>query len=91
MAKRTVVFIHGLWIHTSSWQPWMQFFNENGYDTLNPAWPGDSSTVEESRTNPQPIANRGVKEVADSYTSRLINLFLLFHFKICNGFFCKIA
>jgi non-heme chloroperoxidase len=74
VAKRTIVFIHGLWVHASSWQPWMEFFNENGYDTLNPAWPGDSPTVDESRAHPQPIANRGVVEVADSYAKVIASL-----------------
>lgn len=67
MAKGTIVFIHGLWIHSSSWQPWMDFFKQNGYDTFNPAWPGDAATVSECRSNPQAIANRGVTEIADSY------------------------
>ena len=74
MAKATVVFIHGLWIHTSSWQSWMDFFNEHGYDTLNPAWPGDSSTVAECRAHPQAIANRGVTEIADSYARVIATL-----------------
>ena len=74
MAKRTVVFIHGLWIHSSSWQPWMQFFKDNGYEVINPAWPGDSATVAECRANPQPIANRGVVEIADSYTKIIATL-----------------
>jgi pimeloyl-ACP methyl ester carboxylesterase len=69
MQKRTIVFIHGLWIHASSWQGWMSFFNEHGYTTINPGWPGDSATVAESRTNAQSIANRGVQEVADSYAN----------------------
>lgn len=67
MAKRTVLFIHGLWIHASSWEPWMKYFNQNGYETMNPGWPGDSPTVAESRDSPQFIANRGVTQVADSY------------------------
>jgi pimeloyl-ACP methyl ester carboxylesterase len=67
MAKKTIVFIHGLWIHASSWQPWMDFFQQQGYYTLNPGWPGDSATVEACRSNPAPIANRGVTEIADSY------------------------
>jgi non-heme chloroperoxidase len=67
MSKRTIVFIHGLWIHASSWQPWMDFFNQQGYETLNPPWPGDSPTVELCRDHPQAIANRGVKEIADRY------------------------
>lgn len=67
MSKRAIVFIHGLWIHASSWQPWMDFFRQHGYETTNPAWPGDGATVTASRENPQSIANRGVTEVADSY------------------------
>lgn len=74
MAKRTVVFIHGLWIHSTSWQPWMDFFQQNGYETLNPPWPGDSATVAECRANPQSIANRGVTEVADSYAKVIATL-----------------
>lgn len=74
MSKKTVVFIHGLWIHASSWQPWMQFFNENGFETLSPAWPGDSATVAESRANPKPIAKRGIVEVANSYAEVISTL-----------------
>ncbi|MEO8765608.1 MAG: alpha/beta hydrolase [Ginsengibacter sp.] len=74
MAKRTIVFIHGLWIHTSSWQPWMDFFNQHGYKTLNPAWPGDLPTIAECRANPESIANRGVTEIADSYARVIASL-----------------
>jgi non-heme chloroperoxidase len=74
MAKKTIVFIHGLWIHTSSWQPWMGFFNQQGYETLNPGWPGDSATVAECRANPQAIANRGVSEIANSYAKIIASL-----------------
>ena len=35
MAKKVVVFIHGLWIHASSWKSWIEFFNQHGYQTLN--------------------------------------------------------
>ena len=69
MAKRSIVFIHGLWIHSSSWQPWMDFFNQQGYETINPGWPGDAASVAECRNNPQAIANRGVTEIADSYAA----------------------
>ena len=74
MANKTIVFIHGLWIHASSWQPWMNFFNSHGYKTMNPGWPGDSSTVAECRNNAQAIANRGVTEVADSYAKIIASL-----------------
>jgi non-heme chloroperoxidase len=74
MAKKKIVFIHGLWIHTSSWKPWMDFFSQQGYETLNPPWPGDSATVAECRNNPQPIANRGVAEIADNYAKVIASL-----------------
>jgi pimeloyl-ACP methyl ester carboxylesterase len=74
MAKRKIVFIHGLWMHASSWKPWMDFFNQHGYETLNPPWPGDGSTVEQCRANPQAIANRGVTEIVDSYAKVISSL-----------------
>ena len=74
MEKRKIIFIHGLWIHSSSWKPWMDFFNQRGYETLNPSWPGDSATVAECRANPQAIANRGVTEIADSYARVIATL-----------------
>jgi pimeloyl-ACP methyl ester carboxylesterase len=52
----------------------MQLFKENGYETLNPGWPGDSPTVAGSRANSRAIANRGVKEVADSYANIIATL-----------------
>jgi pimeloyl-ACP methyl ester carboxylesterase len=71
---KTIVFIHGLWMHTSSWQQWMDFFNEQGYETLNPSWPGDAETVAECRANPEAIANRGVTEIVDSYAKVIATL-----------------
>ena len=72
--SKTIVFIHGLWMHTSSWQPWMDFFKQHGYETMNPGWPGDSPTVAGCRANPKSIANRGVKEIADNYAKIIVTL-----------------
>jgi non-heme chloroperoxidase len=27
-----VVFIHGPWLHSTSWQPWADLFRQAGYD-----------------------------------------------------------
>src|SRR5215813_3723915 len=64
-----VVFIHGLWLHASSWEPWLDLFHEAGYAPVAPGWPGDSDTVELSRANPDAIANRGVDEVTEHFAS----------------------
>jgi len=69
MDKKPILFIHGLWIHASSWLPWMEFFRQYGYDSLNPGWPGEGETVALSRANPGAAAGRGVREIADNYAS----------------------
>lgn len=73
-AQKRVVFIHGLWLHASSWENWIEFFREAGYDAPAPGWPGDSSTVEETRLHPESIAGKGVDEVTEHY-ARIIRSF----------------
>jgi pimeloyl-ACP methyl ester carboxylesterase len=72
--RTTIVFVHGLWMHASSWEPWVEFFQAHGYDAINPPWPGDSSTVAESRANPDAIAGHGITEVADHYAAIIAKL-----------------
>src|SRR3954453_5180353 len=62
-----VVFIHGLWLHATSWQPWIDLFTDKGYAPQAPGWPGDPDTVEAARQNPDSIANRGINEVTGAY------------------------
>ena len=33
-----VLFIHGLWLHSTSWQPWIDLFRDEGYDPSAPGW-----------------------------------------------------
>ena len=58
-----VVFVHGLWMLASSWQPWRTFFEENGYATIAPGWPDDPATVDEARANPRVFAGKSVGQV----------------------------
>ena len=69
MSKPTVVFIHGLWMHSSSWNHWVDYFNQNGFEAVALPWPGDCATVAESRQHPELIAGKGIKEIADSYAN----------------------
>lgn len=62
-----VVFLHGLWIHSASWQPWQALFEERGYETHAPGWPGDGATVEATRRFPDGLAGHGVAEVTEAY------------------------
>jgi pimeloyl-ACP methyl ester carboxylesterase len=63
--RTPVIFIHGLWLLPSSWDPWRQRFDEAGYATLTPSWPDDPETVAEARANPQVFAKKTVGQVAD--------------------------
>jgi non-heme chloroperoxidase len=67
-----VVFIHGLWLLPSSWEAWTDFFKEAGYAPLTPDWPDDPQTVEEARANPDALAKKTLKQVAD-HTTEIIN------------------
>jgi len=60
-----VVFIHGLWLLPSSWANWADFFKQAGYASLTPDWPDDPETVEEARANPDVLAKKTLKQVAD--------------------------
>jgi pimeloyl-ACP methyl ester carboxylesterase len=62
-----VVFIHGLWLHATSWEPWVDLFREASYEPLAPGWPGDPDTVDASRADPDALADHGIDEVTDHY------------------------
>src|SRR5258708_38400901 len=67
-----VVFIHGLWLLPSSWASWAEFFQQAGYAPLTPDWPDDPETVEQARANPDVLARKTLKQVAD-HTTEIIN------------------
>jgi pimeloyl-ACP methyl ester carboxylesterase len=63
-----VVFIHGLWLLPSSWDPWATLFEEAGYVALTPDWPDDPPTVAGARAEPEVLAKKTLKQVADHTT-----------------------
>jgi pimeloyl-ACP methyl ester carboxylesterase len=69
--RTPVVFIHGLWLLPSSWDRWGDFFEEAGYAPVKPVWPDDPETVEEARANPDVLAKKTLKQVAD-HTAEVI-------------------
>jgi pimeloyl-ACP methyl ester carboxylesterase len=69
--RTPVVFIHGLWLLPSSWDNWTSLFEEAGYAALTPDWPDDPETVEQARANPEVLANKGLRQIAD-HTAEVI-------------------
>jgi alpha-beta hydrolase superfamily lysophospholipase len=63
--RTPIVLVHGLWLLPSSWNNWVEYFEQEGYAGLTPDWPDDPETVEEARANPQVLAKKTLKQVAD--------------------------
>ncbi|MGY1794262.1 alpha/beta hydrolase [Geodermatophilus sp. SYSU D00525] len=63
-----VVFIHGLWLLPSSWAGWADLFRQAGYAPLTPDWPDDPDTVEAARAEPEVLARKTLRQVAEHTT-----------------------
>jgi pimeloyl-ACP methyl ester carboxylesterase len=73
-APTPVLFIHGLWLHATSWTSWIELFTAAGYDASAPGWPGDPDTVEEARAHPEAIADHGIDDVVEHYATIIAGL-----------------
>jgi non-heme chloroperoxidase len=62
-----VVFVHGLWLLASSWDPWRTHFEDEGYTTLAPGWPDDPDTAEAARAKPAVFARKSIGQIADHH------------------------
>lgn len=62
-----VIFIHGMWIHATAWEPWLALFTSRGYTVSAPGWPGDASTVAETREHPEAMNDIGIGELVAHY------------------------
>ncbi|HEX5546158.1 MAG TPA: alpha/beta hydrolase [Ktedonobacterales bacterium] len=62
-----VVFVHGLWLLSSSWDNWRQLFEANGYTTLAPGWPDDPETVAEANEDPEVFAHKRLRQITGHY------------------------
>ncbi len=72
--RRPVVFIHGLWLLSSSWDRWRRLFEDAGYATVAPGWPDDPETVSKAREDPGVFAHKMVKAVTEHYLEAIDRL-----------------
>ncbi|GHH73500.1 alpha/beta hydrolase [Streptomyces sulfonofaciens] len=66
-APTPIVLVHGLWIHSTSWQNWMEVYQQAHYRPTAPGWPGDGDTVAATRQNAAAVANHGIEAITESY------------------------
>ncbi len=62
-----VVFVHGLWLLSSSWDNWRQLFEASGYTALAPGWPDDPETVAEANEEPEAFAHKRLRQITGHY------------------------
>ncbi|MEU1598513.1 alpha/beta hydrolase [Streptomyces sp. NPDC005708] len=74
MSGTPVVFIHGLWLHASSWEPWIDRFSARGFAPVAPGWPGEPDTVEEARRRPAAVDAIGLDDLVHYY-ARIVGSF----------------
>ncbi|GAA1477592.1 alpha/beta fold hydrolase [Nocardioides aestuarii] len=72
--RQPVVFIHGLWLLSSSWDRWRTLYEHAGYATIAPGWPDDPATVTEARGNPDVFAHKMVGAVTAHYLAAIAKL-----------------
>jgi pimeloyl-ACP methyl ester carboxylesterase len=64
---RQIVFIHGLWLTSQSWENFETFFTDAGYNVVAPEWPRKHGDVDEIRRTSDRVAGLGIAEIAGHY------------------------
>lgn len=66
--SRSIVFIHGAWVTPLCWESFQRFFEERGYSTIAPPWPGKEDPVEAQRLRPSArLEGLGIRQIVDHY------------------------
>ncbi|RDH74687.1 alpha/beta fold hydrolase [Mycolicibacterium moriokaense] len=66
-----VVFIHGLWVSHTAWQPWIDHYGAQGHSAIAPPWPGEDTTVAGTRANPNTQAGFGLNDLTEHFAAVL--------------------
>jgi pimeloyl-ACP methyl ester carboxylesterase len=66
-----MVFVHGLWIAHTAWQPWIDYFAAHGHRAVAPRWPGEGDTIAATRENPNAQAGFGINDLTGHFADIL--------------------
>jgi pimeloyl-ACP methyl ester carboxylesterase len=72
--RTPVVFIHGLWLHSTSWGRWLDLYRDAGYEPIAPGWVGEPLTVAEAREHPELVADKSIDDEVAHYTEIIQSL-----------------
>lgn len=70
---KTIVFIHGMFMNPRSWEEWIRYFHELGYNCIAPAWPyHEGNPLYLRRTIPEKLGTLGLDDIVAKY-EKIIN------------------
>jgi len=69
--RTPVMFIHGAWLSSGSWENFSNFFKERGYDVSAPEWPRKEGGVAELREASDDLEGLGITEIVDHYEEQI--------------------
>ena len=69
-----VVFIHGLWLHATSWSPWRELFEAEGYAAIAPGWPNEPENVYTARAHAGAVANQSIDDIVAHFQEVIATL-----------------
>ena len=66
-----LMFIHGAWLSSGSWENFSEYFAHRGFDVSAPEWPRKHGDVEELREATDDIKGLGLTEIVDHYEEQI--------------------
>ena len=69
-----LVFIHGAWLSSRSWENYADYFADRGFAVVAPEWPRKAGGVDEMRETADESAGLGVQEIVDHYAELIEEL-----------------
>jgi len=69
--RTPLMFIHGAWLSSNSWENFADYFEHRGYDVSAPEWPRKEGGVEELREASDEIEGLGLTEIVDHYEQEI--------------------
>jgi pimeloyl-ACP methyl ester carboxylesterase len=69
--RTLVMFIHGAWLSSGSWENFSNYFRDQGFAVSAPEWPRKQGHVEQLREASDEIEGLGLNEIVDHYEAQI--------------------
>jgi alpha-beta hydrolase superfamily lysophospholipase len=66
-----VLFVHGAWLSSGSWENFAAYFSNRGYPVSAPEWPRKEGDVAELRADADALEGLGLTEIVDHYEKEI--------------------